>query len=61
MSSTAGHGTDTVGAMSPDPRRPSRHSTGGQQPLFRLWPRTMEDPSVTQQELDKKTPRTRHG
>eukprot|EP00961_Rhodomonas_salina_P105062 1415021-Rhodomonas_salina.1 len=48
----------------PDPRRQSRRSTGGLPPLFRLWPITMADPSVTRQELDKKTPRTprtRHG
>eukprot|EP00961_Rhodomonas_salina_P162177 2184570-Rhodomonas_salina.1 len=60
MSSTAGHGTDTGGAMSPvicvrallctqalggrflrpypDPRRPSRRSTYGWQPLFGWGP-----------------------
>eukprot|EP00961_Rhodomonas_salina_P174408 2352026-Rhodomonas_salina.1 len=60
MSSTAGHGTDTGGAMSlvicvrallctptqggrflrpyPDPRRPSRRSTGGWPPLFGWGP-----------------------
>eukprot|EP00961_Rhodomonas_salina_P241486 3262617-Rhodomonas_salina.1 len=45
----------------PDPRRQSRRSTGGQPPLFRLWPLAMEDPSATRQGLDKKTPRTSHG